>query len=59
MPFTVSVPGRKLVAPRQVITRARGEDTDLGIACEVLGDVPRVQLGAAVDVGAVPLHNDR
>src|SRR5437762_4617620 len=51
--------GRQLVAPRQVVTRARCEDTDVGVACEVFGDVPRVQLGAAVDVGAVPLHNNR
>jgi hypothetical protein len=29
------------------------------MTCEMFGDVPRVQFGAAVDVGAVPLHNDR
>ena len=51
--------GRILVAPRQVIVSAGGEHAHLGVARQMLGDVPRVQLGAAVDVGAVPLHDDR
>ena len=51
-------PGGKIVAPRDVVARAGGQHADVRVAREVLGDVPRVQLGAAVDVGAVPLHHD-
>ena len=52
-------PGRIFVAPRQVLVRAGGEHANVRVAREMLGDVPRVQLGAAVDVGAVSLHHDR
>ena len=52
-------PGGKIVAPRDVVARAGGQHADVRVAREALGDVPRVQLGAAVDIGAVPLHHDR
>jgi hypothetical protein len=48
-----------LVAPRDVITRARGQDFDLGVARQPLGDVPRVQFGPAIDVRAVALDDHR
>ena len=50
--------GGVFVVPRDVIARARREDGDLCVRRKMLGDVARVQLGAAVDVGAVPLHDD-
>jgi hypothetical protein len=33
--------------------RARGQHLDLDVPGEVLGNIPRMLLGAAVDVGAV------
>ena len=51
--------GRQLVAPRDVVGRAGRQDLDLGVAGEVLGDVARVQLGAAVDCLTVALNDDR
>ena len=51
--------GRELVGPRDIVLRAGGEHLDLGMTREVLRDVARMQLGAAVDVGAVPLRDDR
>ena len=50
--------GRELVAPRDVIGRARREHLDLGVPGEMLGDVPGVQLGAAVDRLPVSLNDD-
>ena len=49
----------ELVVPADVIARAGGDDLDLGVPGEPFGDVARVQLGAAVDVGAVALNDDR
>ena len=51
--------GRQLVAPGDVVARAGRDDFDLGVPREPLGDVARVQLRAAVDVGAVALNDDR
>ena len=51
--------GRQLVAPGDVVAGAGRQDLDLGVPREVLGDVARVQLRAAVDVGAVALDDDR
>src|SRR6266576_2139434 len=48
----------QLVPPRHVIARARRQHVDLGVAGEMLGDVARVQFGAAVDRLAVPLNDD-
>ena len=39
--------------------RARRQHLDLHVRGEVLGNVSGVLLGAAVDVGAVPLNDDR
>jgi hypothetical protein len=50
--------GRQLVSPRYVVARARGQHPDVRVACQMLGHVPRVQFGAAADVGAVPLHDN-
>src|SRR5215204_4929086 len=51
---------RQLVLPRNVIAMcAGGQYLDLDVPGQVLGDVPRMLLGAAVDVGAVPLDNNR
>ena len=58
-PFTRSTPGRQLVTPGDVVARARGEDFDLRVPRQAFGDVARVQFGAAVDVGAVALDDDR
>ena len=44
---------------RDVVGRAGREDLDLSVAREMLGDIPRVQLGAAVDRLAVALDDDR
>jgi hypothetical protein len=49
---------RQLVAPRHIVPCAGRQDRDRGVAREVLRNVPRVQLGAAADVGAVSLHDD-
>ena len=49
----------ELVAPRDVVGRARRQDLDVGVPREVLGDVAGVQLGAAVDCLAVALNDDR
>jgi hypothetical protein len=49
--------GRIFVVPRHVIARARREDLDLRVLRQAFGDVTRVQFGAAVDVGAIPLHD--
>ena len=50
----------QLVLPRNVIAmRARGQHLDLDVFGQVLGDVTRVLLRAAVDVGAVALNDDR
>jgi len=50
----------KFVLPRNVVAmRARGQHLDLDVPGEVLGNIPRMLLGAAVDVGAVPLNDDR
>ena len=59
MPFTCSTPGGQLVPPRDVVARAGRQDLDLAVTREVFGDVPRVQLGAAVDRLAVALDDDR
>ena len=39
--------------------RAGRQDLDLDVLRQVLGDVASMLLGAAVDVGAVPLNDDR
>ncbi len=49
----------ELVAPRHVIRGARRHDLDVGVACEMLGDVTGVELGTAVDRLAVALNDDR
>ena len=51
--------GRQLVAPGHVVGGARRQDLDLGVTRQMLGDVARVQLGAAVDRLAVALDDDR
>src|SRR6266850_7875827 len=52
-------PRTEVVAPRQVIARARRENAHVRVPRQVFGDVPCVQLGAAVDIGPVSLHDDR
>ena len=51
--------GRELVAPRNVVGRAGGQHLDLAVAREMLRDISRVKLGAAVDRLPVPLNDDR
>ena len=51
-------PGLIVVTPRNVIARARRQHFDLRVLRQVLSDIAGVQLGAAVDVGAVALHHD-
>ena len=48
----------EVIAPRHVVGGAGGEDFDLSVAREMLGNVPRMQLRAAVDRLAVPLDDD-
>src|SRR5207302_6626652 len=48
----------ELVTPCHVIGRARGEHFDLRVPREVLGDVPRMELGAAVHRRPVALDDD-
>ncbi len=59
MPLTCSTPALTLVPPRHVIAGAGRHDLHVSMACKPLGDVPCVQLGAAVDVGAVALDCNR
>src|SRR5438874_11360962 len=49
---------RELVAPRHVIARTRGEDFDLRVPRQMFGDVPRMELGAAVHRLPVALDDD-
>ena len=49
---------RIFIAPGDVVARASREHFDIGVARKMLGDIAGVQLGAAVDVGAVALHDD-
>ena len=49
----------QLVAPADVVAGAGCDDFDLGVPGEALGDIARVQLGAAVDVSAVALSDNR
>ena len=51
--------GRELVAPGDVIAGTRRDDFHVRVARQTLGDVSRVQLGAAVDVSAVALYDNR
>ena len=51
--------GRQLVLPRDVVARAGRQHLDLPVPGEPLGDVPGVQFGAAADVRAVALNNNR
>ena len=36
--------GGKIVAPRDVVARAGGQHADVRVACETLGDIPRVEV---------------
>ncbi len=58
-PLTCSTPAGSSLLPGDVVARAGREDLDLGVPREAFGDVARVQLGAAVDVRAVALDDDR
>src|SRR5204863_9657984 len=49
----------QLVPPGDVVGGAGREDFDLGVPREVLGNVPGMQLRAAVDRLPVPLNDDR
>ena len=49
----------KFVLPRHVIDRTGREHFDVCMTREPLGNVPRVQLRAAVDGVAVPLNDER
>ncbi len=48
-----------LVLPRDVVLGARRQDVDLVPGREALGDQPAVILGAAEDLGAVALDDER
>src|SRR6188768_4597582 len=51
---------RQLVLPRDVVAvRACRQYLDLDMLRQVLGDVPRMLFGAAVDIGTVALNNNR
>ena len=47
-----------LVLPGHVVARTRREHAYVGVGRQVLGDVPRVQLRSAADIGGVALHDD-
>src|SRR6478609_5020719 len=50
----------QLVLPRDVVAmRAGRQDLDFDMLRQVLGDIPRMLFGAAVDIGAVALNNNR
>ena len=59
MPLTVVVARRQLVLPGDVVARAGREHFDVGVPREALGDVSGVQFGAAADVRAVALNDNR
>src|SRR5919107_103923 len=50
--------GLIVIAPGDVVARACGEYLDSRVLRQVLRNIPRVQFGATVDVGAVALHHD-
>ena len=50
--------GVELVAPRDVVGRTGRQHLDLGVSGEVFRDIPGMQLGATVQVGAVALDDD-
>ena len=52
-------PGVELVAPGDVVGRAGRQNLALGVSREVLSDIPGMQLGAAVQLGAVALDDER
>src|SRR6187402_70731 len=58
--YVVDCFGARLVfvAPGNVVPGARGQHVDVGVLRQMLGDVTGVQLCAAVDVGAIALHDD-
>ena len=58
-PLICSTPAGQLILPSHVVARASGQNLDRRVTGEALGDVARVQLGAAVDVRAVALDDDR
>jgi hypothetical protein len=47
------------VAPRDVVASAGRQNADVGMGGEMLGNVTRVQFGAAVDLRTVALHDHR
>jgi hypothetical protein len=49
---------RQLVLPGDVVAGARRQHFDRPVTGQPLGDVPRVQFGAAADVRAVALNNN-
>src|SRR5687767_8063627 len=51
--------GEVVLPPDVILMRARGQHFDLNVVRQVLGNIPRMLLGAAVDVGAVALNDDR
>ena len=51
--------GCQLVAPRDVVAGAGGQHFDLGVTSEMLRQVPRMKLSAAVDRPSVSLYDDR
>src|SRR3954453_3029024 len=51
--------GPQLVLPCHVVPRAGGQPLDLGMARQMLGHVPGVQLRSAVDLSAIALDDDR
>ena len=50
---------RQFISPGDVVGGTGGEDLDLGMTGEMLGDVACVELGAAIDRVAVALNDDR
>ena len=51
--------GREVVLPGDVVGGAGRQDLDLGMLRQPLGNVPRVQLGTAVDGLTVALNDER
>src|SRR5688572_24053990 len=51
--------GGIFVAPGHVVARACRQHLYLGMPSQAFGDIACMQLGAAVDVGTVALHDDR
>src|SRR5262245_5204483 len=51
--------GFEVIAPSDIVACACGEHTNVSVSAQALGQIARMQFGAAVDVQTIPLDDDR